>query len=329
MQELPRGLRIAVVRGGPSHEHDVSRKTGKAILESLSTHHQALDVFIDRDGTWHLYGIPKQPADVLAHVDVVVNALHGHYGEDGQFQRLLDQYNVRHTGSKSFPSALAFDKVKTKKIFAEHGIATPLYKTYTWLPEYGDEALAGIARELFTTFPIPAIIKPIASGSSLGITLYRSGAEILPALIEAFTHSSTVIVEEFIEGKEVTVAVLENFRDHKHYAAPAVEIERPAGIYHFSHKYENPQTVYCPARVRQSERDQLLEAAKQAHCALGLSHCSRTDFIIHPRRGVYALEINSAPALTPEATFTHAFAAVGVTFDQILAHLVHLALLRK
>ncbi len=316
-------IRVAVLRGGPSREADVSFKTGKNVLDNLPEKYIPTDVFISKDGGWHIDGVPVSPQKLFENIDVVFNALHGEYGEDGKVQQLMNQFGVKYTGSKALASALGMNKAMAKDFFKKAGLKTPVYVLVK-----KEDNLEEKAKEIFRTFPIPAIVKPNGSGSSIGVTIVKTMADILPAIEEALRHSEYAIVEEFIEGKEATCGVIENFREKTIYPLLPIEIVKPReiGVWGFTEKYSGCAEEKCPGNFSEKEKEMIQTMAMEAHRVLGLRHYSRSDFIISPRRGVYILEINSLPGLTKESLLPKELEAVGCSFSYFLDHVITLAL---
>jgi D-alanine-D-alanine ligase len=159
-------IKVAVLRGGPGVESEVSMKSGKNVLENLPEKYIPIDVFVDKNKSWFLDGVKISPEKLFKNIDVVFNAMHGEYGEDGKVQQLMDQFGVKYTGSKALASALGMNKVMAKNIFAKDGLKTPVYKVIK-----KGENLKDIDKTIFKTFPMPAIVKPGGSGSSIGVCL--------------------------------------------------------------------------------------------------------------------------------------------------------------
>ena len=313
--------RVGVLRGGPSSEYEVSLETGRSVLEHLPEPYRGVDIFIDREGHWHYAGLPTTPARAARQVDVFFNALHGEYGEDGRLQNLLDQLGAPYTGSGVFASAVGMNKALAKEVFRRQGIKTPLGLSF-----WRDEAETA-AEIIFAKLPPPWVVKPLDRGSSVGLTLARSYPALAAALVAAWEISPRVLVEEYIRGREATCGVLDDFRGREHYALPPIEIRRPDGkaVWDYTDKYSGATEEICPAVGLTSEEKAAVEqAAVAAHRALGLRHYSRADFILG-RRGIYLLEVNTLPGLTPTSLLPKSLAAVGVSYPQFLAHLVNLA----
>ncbi len=316
--------RVAVLRGGPSSEYDVSLVTGAAVLEHLPDKYEKHDILIDKKGVWHRDGLPKKPADAMRGIDVVVIAMHGEYGEDGKVQKILDGINIPYTGSKALASALGMNKMLSKKAFIENDILTPesLYV------ELGDDIEADF-EEILKSFPLPAVVKPNAAGSSVGVSIARDRDELLAGLKKAAEVSDKILIEQYIPGREATCGVIENFRDQDIYALLPVEIipREDQDFFDYESKYSETKGAkeVSPANFDHKTTKKIQDMSIAAHKALGMRHYSRSDFMISPE-GVYLIEINSLPGMTPTSLLPKSLEAVGATFPQFLEHLVNLAL---
>ncbi len=316
---------VGVLRGGPSSEYEVSLKTGASVLKHLPEKYTPHDIFISRDGIWHSHGLPRDPDRILRKVDVVFNALHGAYGEDGKVQKLLEQFGVPYTGSQSIASALGMNKALSKKAFETHNLKTPR-SVLVRKDNAGDKDLV----EIFQTFPHPYVVKPVSAGSSVGVSVVRSFSEFLEAVKESLMHSSSVLVEEYIKGREATCAVVENFRGETLHALMPVEIVHPnSEFFDYQAKYSGESQEICPANFDQKQKEEIQRMTAIAHKALQLRHYSRSDFIVSPRGEVYILETNTLPGLTEESLLPKALAAGGTKFPDFLDHLVGLAMKKK
>ena len=316
--------KVGVLRGGPSSEYEVSLKTGSAVLknlahEKLAEKYEPLDIFIDRAGVWHIAGVPVKPHEALTRADVFVNALHGEYGEDGKVQALLDQHNARYTGSRALASALGMNKTLAKGIFKKSGIKTPYHIVIA------DRKYSPL--DIFRTFPMPAVVKPVSAGSSVGISIVRAFDDLEPAIEAAFKIGDEVLIEEFIPGVEATVGVINGFRGEELYALPPIEIRHNHGFFDYEAKYSSADTPeIVPGNFTNEQKAELIRLAREVHATLGLRHYSRTDFIVSPRRGVYILEVNTLPGLTEASLVPKALTAVGSNLPEFLDHIVGLAL---
>lgn len=317
---------VAVLRGGVGDEHDVSLRTGMNVLRLLERGPwKPIDVYIDRSGVWHVRGVPMVPSRALSGVDVVFNALHGLYGEDGTVQRELERLSIPFTGSASYPSSVAMNKVLTKEMLKPLGIKTPYYTVLSVTPELESDIV-----RVFRSFPQPSVVKPLNSGSSVGVTLAQSFNEFEEAVKKAFQYAKEVIVEEYIKGRDATVGVIDDMRGKKTYQLPPVEIILPptSRIFDFDAKYGGASEERCPGGFSRSQIEELEDTAARVHEALGLRHYSRSDFVVTPK-GVYFLEANTLPGLTEKSLIPKSLDAVGIPMDEFLNHVLMMALEKK
>ena len=319
-------IRVGVIRGGPSNEYEVSLKTGATVLNNLPKEkYIARDIFIDKNGKWFVHGLPTTPHEALTHIDVAFNALHGHFGEDGKIQHIFEVHGIPFTGSGSFASAIGMNKQMTKEVYKKEKLKTPQSRLIESLAEVSKQA-----HEIFRAFPLPVVVKPLSGGSSVGVTIAKDFSSFEKAVRDAFEHSNSVMVEEFIKGKEATCGVIDNYREQEFYALPPIEIRPHNGnFFDYSAKYEGKSDEIVPGNFSESEKREIENMAIQAHKALGLSHYSRSDFIIHPKRGIFILESNTLPGLTEESLLPKALKAVGASISHFLDHVIELAITRK
>lgn len=299
-------LRVGVLRGGPSSEYDVSLQTGATILRSLANPaYTPRDIFIDRQGSWHLGGLPVLPEQAAEEVDIFFNCLHGEYGEDGQIQRLLVSLDKPFTGPEEIPAIAALNKVMTKKLLARAGIKVPISVTVLGHKNYRESA-----KEAFSQMAPPWIVKPVDRGSSVGLSVAKTFDQLIEGIKMASDFSDQILVEQFIKGKEATVGVIDQFRDKERYTL--FPVERCAGNH------------LCPGTFTDKEKGELSELAEIAHDTLGLRHYSNADFIISPR-GIYLLEVNALPGLATHSVLPRALSALGVGERDFASHILNLA----
>jgi len=317
---------IIVLRGGPSSEHKVSLKSGKSVINQLQDDYNVTDIIIDHNGNWLLSGIAIEPHKAARGIDCIFNAMHGEYGEDGTVQKILEQLRVPYTGSQVLGSAMAMNKVIAKDVYKKNGIKTPLHKVVL-----ASDGIDNVAINLYKTFPMPAVLKPVSSGSSVGVSVVRDFQTLRDTLVSLFLQYDKVLVEEYIEGKEATVGIIEEFRNQKFYALLPVEIREPKDkdFFDYEAKYSDISQELCPGEFSPAEKKLMQEMAQKSHDALGLRHYSRTDFRIHPKRGIYALETNSLPGLTDQSLMPKSLEPTGITYKEMLDHIIGLALNNK
>lgn len=320
-------LKVAVLRGGPSHEYDVSLKTGQhvlSLLSDLSDKYEPKDIFISRNGEWHRDGMALSPEDALLGIDVVFNAMHGAYGEDGEVQELLETIGTKFTGSYSVSSRVAMDKEKTKQVLFESGLNVPRHELIEGEPTKDQMTF------IFNNYVYPIIVKPAVGGSSLGTRIVHSFHELGDAIKHALQYGKKVLVEEFIRGKEATCGVVENARGEKIYTLLPIEIKKHPKRHFFDYeaKYSGETEEICPGNFGQKVSKEIENQARIAHEALGLRHYSRSDFIITPKGKIYILETNTLPGFTQESLFPKALHAVGWHPKHFVDHIIELALER-
>lgn len=315
--------RVAVLRGGPSSEYDVSMQTGVGVLRALNDlGYHVVDITVSKAGEWIVDGRVKDPDKALITTDVVFIAMHGAYGEDGTVQRICERLHIPFTGSNSFASAMAFNKDMTKRALREHIFHLPRHVRVTSDNLLDVEAVSNV---IAGSFGPTYVLKPTSSGSSHGVQIV-SADTLKDALTQAVTQYGECMVEEHIQGTEATCAVLGDFRDNELYSLPAIEIIPPQGRAFFDEtvKYDGSTTELCPGRFSYEEKEKIAELAQLVHRVLGLSQYSRTDCIVKDGE-VYFLEVNTLPGLTSESLFPKAAAAVGLSFNDLIDHLVRTA----
>ena len=301
---------FAVLRGGPSPDHTASLQSGQVVLDTLfqrpGTHK---DIYIDRNGIWHDRGRPVNPEHCLRLVDVVFNALHGEYGEDGTVQRVLEQYHIPFTGSHNLSAFLASHKALAKEIALEEHIPTPKYILHE-AEDNMEESIAAAIRSL----GLPLAVKSVFGEGSHYVRIASTKDEALYALNELSPHGP-VLLEEYITGKEISLFIVEGFRGVPFYTFPAVEV-----------LYRNNEWMSeCPGNVTKEEYEILSTTAQKIFSTLQLRHYAKIDFILTPHI-IYFLEANALPKLHKKSLFTKALASVGAQHDEFIDHLEGLAL---
>ncbi|MEK7313781.1 MAG: D-alanine--D-alanine ligase, partial [Deltaproteobacteria bacterium] len=246
-------------------------------------------------------------------IDVAFVALHGEYGEDGCVQGLLEIMGIPYTGSGVLASALAMDKGAAKASFAFHGILSPEY------------VLLRSGETFEPKMPLPWIVKPSAQGSTIGVTLVARIELYADALKEAFRHDDAVLVERFIEGRELTVAILAD------RVFPPVEIApKVAAIYDFKSKYVKGMTEFkTPAELSETEWRAVKDSALSAYTKTGCEGPARVDIILSKEGIPYVLEVNTVPGMTDLSLFPRAAAAAGVGFSSLIEEILFTARLKK
>lgn len=312
---------VGVLRGGASSEYDLSLKTGGAVLNALPENdYDVRDIFIDKKGYWHSRGVPTEPLRAVHQVDVIVNALHGGAGEDGRVQRILERSGVPYTGSRAQPSALSLNKIQAGLALKDAGIRMPRAVAFTLS---GALHTGEMARTVFSNFGPPYIVKPGNEGASHGIRVAATFVELPDVLGDILDTFGSALVEEFVRGDEATVGIIEGFRDEELYALPPARVVYPgtSQFLHFEHYRAGEVRHLVPSDFTDIEKRALMDAARAAHRALGLSQFSRADFIV-TRRGPYLLEVNALPGLHEHAAFPAMLGSVGASLTDFLGHVI-------
>lgn len=308
-------MNIVILAGGLSHERDVSVRSGRRVAESLrdlGVDCTVSDVDSKLLGQWEI----EPPT-------VVIPLLHGTNGEDGSLRDVLDALGVAYVGSGPDACRIAFDKPIAKAVARAAGIRTPaaVALPHSTFRELGADA---VIKAVADKVGLPAIVKPTKSGSSLGATVVRDIRELPAALVAAFAYGDVALVEQFVEGTEVAVSVVEN--GHGVTALPAVEIVPDGGFYDYSSRYTAGTTAFfAPARLADAIAERCSQVAVDAHRALGLRDLSRSDLIVDADGEVWFLEVNVAPGMTETSLFPLAVEAAGMTLGDVLKTLVETA----
>ncbi len=326
-------MKVAVLMGGRSSERVISLRTGQGVAAALRRlGHDTVSVDAadgallpaggeeagarPMDDVLRLplraqVGVVEVPA--VRDADVVFIALHGTWGEDGRVQALLELAGKSYTCSGVLASALAMNKDMTKRVFLDAGVPTPRWSVRRagQTPGPADvEACGGL----------PVVVKPNEEGSTVGLTIVESPAALEPAFAAALRHGDVVLVEEYIAGRELTVAVLGD------EALPIVEIRPKSGFYDYENKYTKGRTDYfCPADLPEALARHVRELGLEAARVLGCTGMSRVDFRLTPDGEPFCLEVNTIPGMTPTSLVPMAARAVGLSYEDVVARTLELA----
>ena len=306
--------KIGVLYGGLSAARDVSQRSGEAVLRALAERgYDASPIFVDRDVDLVLR--QKQ-------IDVAFLALCGRYGEDGCTQGFLELLGIPYTGSSVLASSLAMNKAKAKEIFRLHNLPTAPGYLFDSASGAGEStALEAVAMN--GTFGYPVVVKPVGESSSLGVSLARDELELELAVEQSLRFDDQVLVERYIEGKEISVAILDG------QPLGAVEIVRRASIYDFRTKHTPGRSeLHLPARLSPERYRSVLRLGVMAHEALGCEGATRVDLIVNDRGNEVVLEVNTLPDLTPQSLYGKIAQAAGLSFPDLIEEILRGARLR-
>lgn len=342
-------MNIAVLAGGYSPERDVSLTSGSLIANALidEGHNVCLadvylgirDEFLNEKTPFNrekkqIYKVEHTVPDLTAlkeqsgngealigngiielcrAADVVFLALHGAMGENGQLQATLDNYGIKYTGSGYVGSLLAMDKDISKKMFVGAGVRTPEWLYFS--------AKDGSVAEIEEKIGYPCVVKPCSCGSSVGISIVEDRVGLEIALAEAEKYEDNILVEKKIEGREMTVGMLDG------EVLPAIEIIPTEGFYDYKNKYQAGKTIeICPAPISEEIKEALAEQTRRAFSALRLSGYSRFDYIVDQNGDPWCLEANTLPGMTPTSLLPQMAAATGMSYGALCSKIVELAI---
>ncbi|HEY3491724.1 MAG TPA: D-alanine--D-alanine ligase family protein [Solirubrobacterales bacterium] len=312
-------MKVAVLSGGRSSEHDVSLRSGAAVARGLrEAGHEVVEVTIARDGRWSAPGgaVELAPGAGLLGADAVFPALHGAFGEDGSVQGLLECLDLPYVGSDVLASAVCMDKLTLKRLFAEHGVPQVEFVAVEGNDWWGRCEELGL----------PLWVKPSRMGSSVGITRVTDLAELDAAVESALRHDPRVIVEASASGREVECSVLGN--DEPQASLPG-EIVAHADWYDFEAKYtEGGMELRVPAPIGEETIERVRELAVSVFALAGCSGLARCDFFVEPDGAVLVNEINTMPGFTDTSVYAKLFEATGIDYPTLCDRLVQLAVER-
>ncbi|MCK4912253.1 MAG: D-alanine--D-alanine ligase [Candidatus Omnitrophica bacterium] len=303
-----REIRIGVLGGGISAERDISLISSRQVYKDLSDKGLNI-VFID------IVTKEKGKIKELIHnlnIDLAFIALHGEFGEDGQIQEILEELGIVYTGSEPRASALAMNKFNSKNLFKAKGIPTPDFVVLS----KGEDIPSGLR--------YPLVVKPFSSGSSIGISIVENKDNLRSALELGFLHSDSVILEDYIEGRELTVGILGD------QPLAVVEIIPKEGYFDFEAKYSNGGSSFiAPAQIDDEVEKNIRAVVLAAHSILGCRHFSRVDMRLSKEGLPFILEVNSIPGLTSHSLFPLSAKAWGINFNQLIIKMMELTLYGK
>lgn len=299
--------KVGVLYGGRSAEREVSLMSGQAVFEALVA--QGIHA--------HLFDLDQHSLGDLAlhQFDRVFVALHGRYGEDGTVQGALELLGVAYTGSGHLASALAMDKIMTKRLWQQAGLPTPDYRV---ISDASD--LKGLPQAL----GLPLILKAPNEGSTIGLCKVQTPDELVDGYAEVRPFDETILAEKFIAGRELTVALLGKGSDAR--ALPIVEIIAPGGNYDYQSKYYSDETQYlCPAPLPDALASQIGEIAVRAYRSLNCEGWARADLILDADMRPWLLEMNTSPGMTGHSLVPMAAKAAGIEFGQLCLQILQQA----
>ena len=294
--------KIGVMMGGLSREREISLKTGKAILRALTEKgYNASPVDVGPDIAETL---------IKEKIEIAFIALHGRFGEDGTVQGMLELMRIPYTGSGVLASALALHKIMAKKFFLCENIPTPTYEVFL-----REEIEKNPPQN--TSLPLPLVVKPAREGSTIGVSIVREENELIPALKEAGKYDDEILVEEFMQGREITVGILEDI------PLPIIEIVPKSGFYDYHSKYTKGETEYIiPARIPREKYLYAQDISLKAFQVLGCAGCARVDLMTDEDGNPFVIDVNTMPGMTETSLLPKAASYAGIPFEELVERIL-------
>ena len=304
---MDKQLLIAVLMGGPGSEREVSLASGTAVLDALQS--EGLNaVGVD---------VTTRELDLPEGTGLCFNVIHGTFGEDGDMQGVLEKMNMPYTGAGIESSRVAFDKVASKEVFVANNVPTPVSEII--------DCSAGVK---LPKMALPYVVKPPREGSSVGVHIVKTEDEALTAIEDAAKYGDEVLIEQFVQGKELTVGVIND------EVLPVVHIAPRSGFYDMNNKYpwmndDGGTDYYCPAELDEATTAKVQKAAIDAHRALGCEIYSRVDVLLDADGNPYVLEANTIPGMTASSLLPKAAKVAGYDFGPLCQKIAELSLAER
>lgn len=316
-------IRVGVFAGGISSEREVSLMSARQVMKDLSPEkYDTRLIEVGTDGCWSFDGAVIPFGNTLG-LDVALIAMHGTGAEDGRLQGLFETIGIPYTGSGVLASAIAMNKALTNELVAAHGVSVPRWFELHHMPE----DMAALDTRIREEIGYPCVIKPNASGSSVGVSLVTDAGALQDALEAAFREDACVLVQRCVKGREVSCGVLGNAHAPELRALPVIEIVSASAFFDYAAKYESTETKeICPAELPDELTVRIQDAAKEVHETLGCDGLTRSDFIVGEDGVPYFLEINTIPGMTETSLCPQEARAAGISFGELLDIQIGMAL---
>jgi len=302
-------INVGVIRGGNDNSYDSSISSGGHIISKLSddelnSNYKPIDIFIDKEGIWHMNGMPTNPGKIKEKVDVIFNSLHGDYVQSGEIQKLFEYFEIPYTGSDSVDSSFVNDKSKVKEELSKIGINTPTHILYpAYLEDFDgpqDEYIKKITRDVYNRLPPPWVVKPLTNSSSMPTFVCKTIQDLMNAFNIGLQNNVSILVEEMIEGRDVYIDVLSNFRGKE--------------VYPF----------LCDGSFSSNEKREIENTATLIHSKLNLKHYSQSHLIVNSKKGIYLIGVNLFPELHENSIFSKHITDIGFSPHDFINHVIKL-----
>lgn len=302
IRKKKKSLKIGVVSGGISSEREISLMTGKNIYQSLVKSGYNT-IFIDIKDDFYRK---------LKEINLAFMAVHGRYGEDGTVQGLLELMKIPYTGSGVLSSAIAINKILSKKILMYEDINTPKYIALNFTDIQDLKKLSSLIRE---NLEYPIVVKPNSEGSTIGVNIVKKNSQLKDAFEDVLKYDKKVLIEEYIRGRELTVSII----GLEPITLPIIEVKPKSGFYDYRSKYTKDMTEYIvPAELDRKIAKSVSDVALKCHKVLECSGISRVDFVLDDHDKAYVFEVNTMPGMTATSLVPKAAKVVGIDFDLLV-----------
>jgi D-alanine-D-alanine ligase len=314
--------KVGVIRGGISPEYLFSIDTGAEVIRALGeSGYEAIDLFLDKDGVLHVWGVPTTLEELPRKVDMIWNALHGEFGEDGRLQQMLHSLAIPYVGPDATTAALFHHKEHAKNLVKESNADVKVPPSMLLFPEDG-MSVSEVTQSVYKKMAPPWVIKPLTGGASVNTFFIKTPLELAHYVDEAISRSEPFMVEQYVYGKEVAVPVMNDFRDQEVYAFPPVEMHSAQNAIHTHEDRNQEEKSSVSGTLSLDQRKQLEAIAKDIHKKNNLGDFSQIEFILDTRGGVWFIEADTVPHLHPQSPFRKALEAVGGTLKELVHSLV-------
>lgn len=302
IRKKKKSLKIGVVAGGISSEREISLMTGRNIYQSLLRSGYN-SIFIDLKNDFY---------QKLKEINLAFLALHGRYGEDGTVQGLLELMQIPYTGSGVLSSAIAINKILSKKILKYENVPTPEYIALDFNDSQDLKKLDSLIKE---KFDYPVMVKPNSEGSTIGVNAVKNNNQLKSAIEDVLKYDNKILVEKYIKGRELTVSII----GREPLALPIIEIKPKSGFYDYKSKYTKDMTEYIvPAELDKEIAMNVSEMGLRCHKVMECSGISRVDIVLDKQNNAYVFELNTMPGMTATSLVPKAAKAVGINFDLLV-----------
>ena len=334
-------IRVGILRGGVGPEYEISLASGAEALRHLDRErYKPVDIFVDRSGDWHIAGMPLSVEKLPHTADVFLNFLHGETGEDGKLKNLFDNLSLAHAGSDALASSMALNKKMAKERFEAMGIKTP-----KWImvnaghrsvladtpPQQGGDEMQDIfelaqilAKQVWLKLSPPWVLKPVQGGSSVGVRIAKTFDELVYRLHDMLHEYDEVLVEEYVEGDEIHIAMLENFRGEDAYVSIPMQVQNDSSIFSHRERVTGDYALRPATHLSAETRQELLDTMHRFRADLGLADMFSADFVV-TSRGIYLLEIDPHPAIDPHSPLRKSMEHHGISMGELLEHMIERA----